>query len=99
MATKPSKDDCPPALWRVVADVGYGWPTRTRQERKRRTFTKEVDAARWIVSIRGLPSHHDLVAVYRTAGLNDAGITWKPCDLDELVAELATKHVDEWSDE
>lgn len=79
-------DDCPSMLYRVVADIGFGWPVRTRQERKRRTFTSSKDAARWIGAIRALPSHHGLVAVYMT----DA--QWQPVNLDEEVAALAAQH-------
>lgn len=90
--------DCPPQLWRVIADIGFGWPDHTRTERKRRFYMYATDAARWIANIRALPSHHSLVAVYVTVGWErDDGIIWIEADMahiDGLVAELATTTVD-----
>lgn len=87
-----ASDDRPIQLVRVVADIGFGWPERTRVERKRRTFTSRADAARWIANVRALPSHHTLVAVYET------DTAWQPISLDEEVARIAAEP-ERWEDE
>lgn len=70
--------DLPRELWRVVFDQGYGWPRCTKRRRTQRTYPTARAAARMVATIERLPSHHRLVAVYRT------DTAWEPVERDAL---------------
>lgn len=56
--------DLPGRLFRVVADVGYGFPELTHRERTGRNFQRADTAARWIRNLEWPPGHHLLVGVF-----------------------------------
>lgn len=62
----PERAVNPPRLFRVVADVGYGFPLLTHRVRSHRNYQRADDAARWIRNLEWPPGHHVFVGLFVT---------------------------------
>lgn len=77
-------------LWRVVYLQGFGWPLCERRELTKRTYKSPQDAARMLVEIARLPTHHKLIGVWTTR------CSWSI--VDELPAPLTNDNPEERHD-
>lgn len=56
----------PDRMFRVEFMEGFGFPKCTRRERTKRNFETAEDCARFVATLRALPSHHEVLGVYET---------------------------------
>lgn len=69
--------------WMAARD----WERPLDRRPRERRFTKEAAAAAQILAIRAMPTHLELVAVYRTAPGRGVDLDWERVDPDSLVPD------------
>lgn len=57
-------------------------PEVYKREQSKRTYETAEDAGRMVAAIRALPSHHDLIGVWRT------NTVWEKVDPDSLPVSI-----------